>query len=183
MLREIRRVCQFAGKSRLREKVGKVDRRNCKKIERTWLASSARARPRSREAIRFRRSRVLGNDTPLSRPEPNVLAERFVQKNSSFNSALSHRLIHWPGLFFSLFFNLCHRVVREINRTRTMLHSSDGTRFVFRDRGLIYRRNRRRQPNNWFQRSKASNRSIVAYFFQHLDNQFRLDESMKRVAK
>lgn len=49
------------------------------------LAPFARASPRSREAerdaIRFRRSRVLGNDAPLSRPEPNVLADRFLRSN------------------------------------------------------------------------------------------------------
>ena len=81
---------------------------------------------------------------------------RIRPKNSSFNSALSYRLIHWPGLFF----NLCHRVVREINRTRTMLHSSDGTRFVFRDRGLIYRRDRRRQCNAVTTGSNETKREI-----------------------
>ena len=144
-------------------KVGKVDRRNCKKIERTSgpLCTSSSEEQRSREG-RDSVSEVTSSwqrrSTLASRAErwQTASSARIRPKNSSFNSALSYRLIHWPGLFF----NLCHRVVREINRTRTMLHSSDGTRFVFRDRGLIYRRDRRRQCNAVTTGSNETKREI-----------------------
>lgn len=137
---------QFARKFQLGESHESRSKKLKKKLE-----GPDRASPDSRTEERDSISEVTSSWQPhaISRLEPTfwqtTSSARAPPKNSSFNSTLYHRLCTHSRRI-SLYFNHCPACASlERSTACTTLHSSDGTRFVFRDRNLTYRRNRCRQ--------------------------------------